>query len=113
LPGAVKLIQIILAKNEVMQISEALKRIPVGGITVSKKRGRGKNPPPEIHAAKGTELFRPQFGDKYVVEIIVPDHQESQVIEYVRQSSTEGKIFISPVTRVIDIKSGKEGDEVI
>jgi nitrogen regulatory protein P-II 1 len=110
---ALKLIQIILAKNEVMQISEALKKIPVGGITVSKKRGRGKNPPPEIHASKGTELFRPQFGDKYVVEIVVPDYQEAKVIEYVRQNSSEGKIFISPISRVVDIKSGKEGDEVI
>jgi Nitrogen regulatory protein PII len=107
------LIQIILAKNEVMQISEALKKIPVGGITVSKKRGRGKNPPPEIHASKGAELFRPQFGDKYVIEIVVPDHQEKRVIEYVRQNSSEGKIFVSPITRVIDIKSGREGDEVI
>ncbi len=110
---ALKLIQIILAKNEVMQISEALKKIPVGGITVSKKRGRGKNPPPEIHASKGAELFRPQFGDKYVIEIVVSDHQEAKVIEYVRQSSSEGKIFISPVTRVVDIRSGKEGEEVI
>ncbi|HEX2014228.1 MAG TPA: P-II family nitrogen regulator [Nitrososphaera sp.] len=108
-----KLIQIILAKNEVMQISEALKKIPVGGITVSKKRGRGKYPPPEIHASKGTELFRPQFGDKYVVEIVVPDHQENKVIEYVRQNASEGKIFVSPIIRVIDIKSNREGEEVI
>ncbi len=107
------LIQIILAKNEVMQISEALKKIPVGGITVLKKRGRGKNPPPEIHSSKGAELFRPQFGDKYVIEIVVPDHQVDKVIEYVRQNASEGKIFVSPITRVIDIKSGKDGDEVI
>lgn len=96
-----------------MRISEALRKIPVGGITVSKKRGRGKNPPPELLASKGTEIFRPQFGDKYVIEIVVPDHHESKVIEYVRENSSEGKIFISPMTRVIDIKSGKEGDEVI
>ncbi|MGI0036902.1 MAG: P-II family nitrogen regulator [Nitrososphaera sp.] len=108
-----KRIEIILAKNEVMMISEALRKIPVGGITVSKKRGRGKNPPPELHASKGTEIFRPQFGDKYVIEIVVPDHHENKVIEYVRQNSSEGKIFVSPVGRVVDIKSGKEGDEVI
>lgn len=108
-----KLIQIILAKNEVMAISEALKKIPVGGITVSKKRGRGKNPPPEIHASKGTEIFRPQFGDKYVIEIVVPDNLENRVIESIRQNSSAGKIFVSPVTRVLDINSGKEGEEVI
>ena len=96
-----------------MQISDVLKKIPVGGITVSKKRGRGKNPPAEIHASKGTEIFQPQFGDKYVIEIVVPDDQEDRVIEYVRKNSTEGKIFVSPITRVVDIKSGKDGAEVI
>ncbi len=108
-----KLIQIVLAKNEVIQVSDELKKIPVGGLTVSKKRGRGKNPPPEIHASKGTEIFQPQFGDKYVIEVVVSDSQEDRVIDYVRKNSSDGKIFVSPITRVIDIKTGKEGEDVI
>ncbi len=108
-----KLIQAILLKNEVMAISEALKKIPVGGMTIAKKRGRGKNPPPEIHASKGTEIFRPQFSDKYVIEVIVPDDKEDVVIDCIRQNSSVGKIFISTVTRAIDIESGREGEEVI
>ena len=73
-------LEIILPKNEVMSISEALKQINVGGLTVSKKRGRGKNPPPEIHASKGTEVFVPQFGDKYVLEVLIPESMEEQAI---------------------------------
>ncbi len=106
-------IQIILAKNDVMAISEGLKKIPIGGLTVTKTRGRGKNPPPEIHASKGTEIFTPQFGDKYLLEVIVPDSKEQDVVKIIKQNAKLGKIFISPVLRAIDIGSGKEGEEVI
>ena len=106
-------IEIVSAKNDVMAISEALKTIPVGGLTVTKKRGRGKNPPPEIHASKGTQVFTPQFGDKYMLEVIVPDSKEEQVVKLVKENSKLGKIFVYPVLKAIDIATGKTDDEAI
>ena len=106
-------IEIVIGKNDVMGISEGLKKIPVGGLTVTKKRGRGKNPPPEIHASKGTEVFRPQFGDKYMLEVIVPESKEEEVIKIVREHATIGKIFVYPVLRAIDIATGKKDEEAI
>jgi nitrogen regulatory protein P-II 1 len=106
-------IEIVIGKNDVMAISEGLKKIPVGGLTVTKKRGRGKNPPPEIHASKGTEVFTPQFGDKYMLEVIVPDSKEEEVIKIVRQNTKIGKIFVYPVLRAIDIATGKKDEDAI
>ena len=105
--------EIVIGKNDVMAISEGLKKIPVGGLTVTKKRGRGKNPPPEIHASKGTEVFRPQFGDKYMLEVIVADSKEEDVIKVVKENATLGKIFVHPVLRAIDIATGKKDEEAI
>ena len=105
--------EIVIGKNDVMAISEGLKKIPVGGLTVTKKRGRGKNPPPEIHASKGTEVFRPQFGDKYMLEVIVADSKEEEVIKIVRECTNIGKIFVYPVLRAIDIATGKKDEEAI
>ena len=96
-----------------MAISEGLKKIPVGGVTVTKKRGRGKNPPPEIHASKGTEVFTPQFGDKYMLEVLVPESKEEDVIKIVREKARVGKIFVYPVLRAIDIATGKKDEEAI
>ena len=96
-----------------MAISEGLKKIPVGGVTVTKKRGRGKNPPPEIHASKGTEVFTPQFGDKYMLEVLVPESKEEEVIKIVREKARVGKIFVYPVLRAIDIATGKKDEEAI
>ena len=107
------LIQVVLAKNDVMPISEALKKINIGGLTVTKKRGRGKNPPPEIHASKGTQIFRPQFSVKYMIEVIVSDSKLEEAIKIIKENTKLGKIFTYPVSSAIDIASGKEGEEAI
>lgn len=104
---------VIIPENDVEAISEALKKIQVGGVTVLKVKGRGKTLPPEIHASKGTEIFRPEFGDKYMLEVVVATNKENDVIKIVRENSKIGKIFISPITRAIDIESGAEDELAI
>jgi nitrogen regulatory protein P-II 1 len=106
-------IEVILGENDVMAISEGLREIGIGGLTVSKVRGRGKKPGPEIHASKGSEIFVPQFNDKYRLEAIVSDTQEDEVIGIIKQKGRVGKIFVSQILRAIDISSGEEGDKTI
>jgi len=106
-------IEVILGKNDVMAISEGLKKIGIGGLTVSKVRGRGKNPGPEIHASKGSEIFVPQFTDKYRLEVIIPDTKEDEIVSIIREKGRVGKIFISQILRAVDIESEEEGEETI
>ncbi len=106
-------IEVILGQNDVMAISEGLKKIGVGGLTVGKIRGRGKNPPPEIHASKGTEIFIPQFSEKYIIELIIPETKEEEAIKIIKDNSKLGKIFVSPILRAVDIGTGHEGEETI
>ena len=81
-------IQAFLGNNDVMEISEALKELEIGGLTVGKVRGRGKRPPPEIHASKGSAIFQPQFSQKYVVELVIPESKEDQVINIIKDKAT-------------------------
>ena len=106
-------VEIILGENDVMSISEGLKKIGIGGLTVSKVRGRGKRPGPEIHASKGSEIFTPQFNDKYKMEAIIPDAKEDEVVSIIKANGRIGKIFISQILRAVDIASNDEGDETI
>ena len=103
----------ILSFNDVMPISENLKKLEIGGLTVSKYRGRGKTPPPEIHASKGSAIFQPQFSQKYYVQAFISEDKEQKVIDIIKKNSRRGKILVEPVSRAIDIASGKEGKEVI
>lgn len=102
-----------LSFNDVMAISENLKKIEVGGVSVSKERGRGKTPPPEVHAGKGRAVFTPQFSQKYIIKVIVPEKKEEQVVEIIKNNSRRGKITVEPVIRAIDIATGEEGEKII
>ncbi len=106
-------IEVILGENDVMAISEGLKKIGIGGLTVSKVRGRGKRPGPEIHASKGSEIFTPQFNDKYRVEAIITDAMEDEVIGIIKSNGRVGKIFVSQILRAVDIATGDEGENTI
>ena len=96
-----------------MAISEGLKEIGIGGLSVSKVRGRGKRPGPEIHASKGSEIFVPQFNNKYQITAIVPDTKEDQAVDIIKKNGRRGKIFVSQILRAVDIATGDEGDRTI
>jgi nitrogen regulatory protein P-II 1 len=106
-------IEIILGQNDVMAISEGLKAIGIGGLSVSKVRGRGKKPGPEIHASKGSEIFVPQFSDKYQIVAIIPDTKEDEVVNIIKNKGRVGKIFVSQILRAVDIATGNEGESTI
>ena len=78
--------EIVIPQNDVQAIDEALKQIHVGGITVYKVKGRGKSIGPSIHASKGTEIFTPEFNDKYILQVVVTDEKENEVIQIVRSN---------------------------
>ena len=106
-------IEVILPQNEIKSISDALKKLSIGGITAYKGWGRGKSVAHEIHASKGTEVFTPEFGDRFIVEVVVPDEKKNEVIEAIRASSKFGKIFVIPVSEAYDIQTPKKDEEVI
>lgn len=106
-------IDVVIPQNDIEAISEGLKKIKVGGITILKVKGRGKSAAPKIHASKGTEMFTPEFSDKYTLQVIVDDNKEKGAVDIIRANSKMGKIFISPITRAIDIESGAENEKAI
>ncbi|HET7344545.1 MAG TPA: P-II family nitrogen regulator [Nitrososphaeraceae archaeon] len=106
-------IDVVIPQNDIEAISEGLKKIKVGGITILKVKGRGKSAAPKIHASKGTEMFTPEFSDKYTLQVIVDDNKEKDAIDIIRGNSKMGKIFISPIIRAIDIESGAENEKAI
>ncbi|SRR5579885_510541 len=106
-------IEVVVGQGDIKAISDGLKQIHVGGITVMKVRGRGKSTNPKIHAAKGTEMFTPEFNDKFVIQIIVEEKNENEVLHIIKNNAKIGKIFISPIIRAIDIASGEENEKAI
>jgi nitrogen regulatory protein P-II 1 len=106
-------IDAIVPQNDVRAISDALKKINIGGITIMKVKGRGKTAAPALHAAKGTETFIPEFTDKYILTVIVEDKDENEVVNIVRNNTKIGKIFMYKLSRAVDIATGAENEKAI
>jgi nitrogen regulatory protein P-II 1 len=102
-----------MAENDISKVSEGLKKIGVGGITAMKVKGRGKTIPASILFSKGTDIFTPEFGDKYAVIVILPDTKTNEAIKIIRENSKIGKIFVTPVIRAIDLATGVEDEDAI
>ena len=106
-------IDAIVPQNDINAISNGLKKIQVGGITIIKARGRGKKPAAPLHAAKGTETFVPEFTDKFILTVIVEPKDENEVVSIIRSHTKIGKIFMYQLYRAVDIATGTENEKAI
>ena len=111
-----KKITAIIKPFKLDEVREALNEKGISGMTVAEVKGFGRQ--------KGhTELYR---GAEYVVdflpkeklEVVVRDCDVDTCIEAITKAAHtgkigDGKIFVSPVERVIRIRTGEEDDEAV
>jgi nitrogen regulatory protein P-II 1 len=111
-----KKIEAIIKPFKLDDAKEALSGIGIQGLTVSEVKGFGRQ--------KGhTELYR---GAEYVVdflpkiklEIVVTDDMEEKVTNALLESCQtgrirDGKIFVTPISQALRIRTGESGDDAI
>ena len=111
-----KQITAIIKPFKLEEVREALAEVGVAGLTVTEVRGFGRQ--------KGhSELYRGaeyvvDFLPKVMVEVVVTaDDVDRCVDAIVRAARTgkigDGKIFVTPVERVVRIRTGEEDDAAI
>ncbi len=111
-----KLISAIIKPFKLDDVREAISEVGVEGITVSEVKGFGRQ--------KGhTELYRGaeyqvDFLPKVKIEIVLADEQVDACIETITKAAHtgrigDGKVFISPVERVVRIRTGEEGESAV
>ena len=109
-------LEAIIKPFKLDEVKDALNAIGIQGITVSEVKVFGSQ--------KGhTELYRGaeyvvDFLAKIKVEVIVPDELLTKVIDAVQGAANtgrigDGKIFVSPITEVIRIRTGERGEAAI
>ncbi|WP_163938302.1 nitrogen regulatory protein P-II [Paraferrimonas sp. SM1919] len=111
-----KKIEAIIKPFKLDDVREALADIGIAGMTVSEVKGFGRQ--------KGhTELYRGaeymvDFLPKVKLEIVIAEDMVDSAIEAIIETAKtgkigDGKIFVSPVERVIRIRTEEENEEAI
>lgn len=111
-----KKIEAIIKPFKLDDVREALQEIGITGMTSTEVKGFGRQ--------KGhTELYR---GAEYVIDflpkvkldIVVAEEDVDRCIEVITEAARtgkigDGKIFVSPIDRVVRIRTGEEDKEAI
>ncbi|AOV17881.1 transcriptional regulator [Acidihalobacter aeolianus] len=111
-----KKIEAIIKPFKLDEVRAALTEIGIAGITVTEVKGFGRQ--------KGhTELYRGaeyvvDFLPKVKIEVVVGDDQLEASIDAITHAAHtgkigDGKLFVTPVERIIRIRTGEEGEAAI
>ena len=96
------------------KVTDALKSIPIGGMSVTNVSGFGKEKDelePDIETLT-------DFTPKAKIEIVCRDNEAKQIVETIKNTAHTGRcgdgmIFISDTNEAISIRSGNMGEEII
>jgi len=111
-----KRIEAVIKPFKLEDVKDALTDAGITGMTVSDVKGYGRQ---QGHS----ELYR---GAEYVVDflpkikldLIVSEDQVDEVVSLIAESARtgkigDGKIFVSPIEKIVRIRTGEEDEEAI
>ncbi|EOX95374.1 Nitrogen regulatory protein P-II [Theobroma cacao] len=108
-------VEAIIRPWRIQQVSSALLKMGIRGVTVSDVRGFGaQGGSTERHG--GSEFSEDKFVSKVKMEIVVSKDQVEAVIDKIIEEARtgeigDGKIFLVPVSDVIRVRTGERGEK--
>jgi nitrogen regulatory protein P-II 1 len=111
-----KKIEAIIRPHKLDEVRGALQEAGFRGLTVTEVKGYGRQ--------KGhTEIYRGaeysiNFLPKVKIEVVVADNQSDKAIDLIVKNAKtgevgDGKIFVSPVSEVIRVRTEETGDDAL
>jgi nitrogen regulatory protein PII len=109
-------IEAIIRPSRLDEVKAALDEIGVRGISVIEIKGAGKQKGYTQHY-RGSE-YQVNLLPKVQVIVIVSDAEQDKVVEAIETAAKtgeigDGKIFVSPVSQAIRIRTGERGEVAI
>jgi len=111
-----KKIEAIIKPFKLEEVKDALSEIGVDGLTVSEVKGFGRQRG-HTETYRGSE-YTVDFLPKIKIEVVVSDATAAGAASaVVRAAKTgrigDGKVFISPISEVVRIRTGETGDKAV
>ena len=111
-----QLVTAIVKPHVLDAVKDALKGMGLQGMTVSEARGFGRQGG-HTETYRGAE-YTIDFVPKVKVELVVDDGDADRVVEIVAKAAQtgkigDGKIWVTPVGRLVSIRTGEEGTDAV
>ncbi|MCH2050099.1 MAG: P-II family nitrogen regulator [Trichodesmium sp. ALOHA_ZT_67] len=111
-----KKVEAIIRPFKLDQVKIALVNAGIVGMTVSEVRGFGRQKG-QTERYRGSE-YTVEFLQKLKLEVVVEDDQVQTVIDKIIEASRtgeigDGKIFVSPVDKIVRIRTGEDNKNAI
>lgn len=109
-------IEVITSMNKLSNLKSALSKMGVSGITVFQVIGCGVQKGTfEFEVAENAEM---ELLPKQLIMIIIENDKVDAVVELIKKELYtghigDGKILISPISNIIRVRTGEEGEEAL
>ena len=106
----------MIRREKFPEVDASLRKIGVGGLTVSEAMGRGRERVTETINVRGQWKFTHEFIHRMIISLVVEDDDVDRVVDAIITSAStksvgDGKIFILPIEKSIDIGSGETDND--
>jgi nitrogen regulatory protein PII len=110
------LITAVIKPFKLDDVKDALKQAGVVGVTVSEVRGFGRQGG-HTETYRGAE-YQIDFVPKAKLEIVADDATTDEVVDVIVRSAAtgkigDGKVWVSPISEVVRIRTGERGSDAI
>jgi nitrogen regulatory protein P-II 1 len=112
----VNLVTAVIKPHKVEEVKDALKAIGVTGMTVDEVKGFGRQGG-HTETYRGAE-YRVDFLPKVKVDIVCADSDTDRVIDAIVDAARtdkigDGKVWVTPVSRLVRIRTLEMGEEAL
>ncbi len=109
-------IEAIIKPSKLAEVQEALVAIGVSGMTVIEVQGFGRQKGHQ-EMYRGAE-YSVNFIPKVMIALVLPDDQVPAAMAAIKKSAStgkigDGKVFVSPITETMRIRTGETGSAAL
>lgn len=110
-------VEAIVRPDRLDRVKDALAAAGFVGLNIVNVTGRGVQKG-IVHSGRGGEEYRVDMLPKSKIELVVSDTSTEKAIDVIIEAARtgsigDGKIFVSPVSQAIRVRTGERGDEAL
>ncbi|MCA9812029.1 MAG: P-II family nitrogen regulator [Nitrosarchaeum sp.] len=101
----------IIPEKKLEAVNNAMHKLGITGMTVFNTKGRGKDTPKPNQM--GHWWYFSEFGENNTILILSSDDDVPKIIEGIKANSEVGKIIVTDIEQLVDIKSNNRGESAL